>query len=150
MCAGHKLQPGRIRAGVGRRIEAGENIWKSETDREPVLFLLHKKYKEIDMENGIRREEHEEFARRMEDEHKRISHRLTDLEENVRQIGQLTASVEKLAVSVESMAKTQTRQGERLEELEGRDGEMWRKVIGYVITAVIGIVVGYIFTQIGM
>lgn len=102
------------------------------------------------MENVISREEHEEFARRMEDEHKCISHRLTDLEETVRQIGQLTASVEKLAVSVESMAKTQTRQGERLEELESRDGEMWRKVTGYVITAVIGIVVGYIFTQIGM
>ena len=86
----------------------------------------------------------------MEDEHKRINHRVGELEETVRQIGALTASVEKLALSVESMAKTQTRQGERLEELEGRDGEMWRKVTGYVVTAVIGIVVGFIFTQIGM
>lgn len=102
------------------------------------------------MANEISREEHEEFARRMEDEHKRINHRVGELEETVRQIGALTASVEKLALSVESMAKTQTRQGERLEELEGRDGEMWRKVTGYVVTAVIGIVVGFIFTQIGM
>lgn len=86
----------------------------------------------------------------MEDEHKRINHRVADLEETVRQIGELTASVEKLALSVESMAKSQTRQEERLEELEGRDGEMWRKVTGYVVTAVIGIVLGYIFTQIGM
>lgn len=102
------------------------------------------------MENYISRQEHDEFARRMEDEHKRTSHRLTELEETVRQIGQLTASVERLAVSVESMAKTQARQGERLEELESRDGKMWRKVSGYVVTAVIGIVLGYIFTQIGM
>lgn len=102
------------------------------------------------MENYISRQEHDEFARRMEDEHKRTSHRLTELEETVRQIGQLTASVERLAVSVESMAKTQARQGERLEELESRDGMMWRKVSGYVVTAVIGIVLGYIFTQIGM
>lgn len=102
------------------------------------------------MENYISRQEHDEFARRMEDEHKRTSHRLTELEEPVRQIGQLTASVERLAVSVESMAKTQARQGERLEELESRDGKMWRKVSGYVVTAVIGIVLGYIFTQIGM
>lgn len=65
-------------------------------------------------------------------------------------MGKLTASVEKLAQSVQQMAKSQGRQEERLEELEGRDGEMWRKVTGYVITAVIGIVVGYIFTQIGM
>lgn len=102
------------------------------------------------MDEYISRQEHEEFARRMEDEHKRTSHRLTELEETVRQIGALTASVEKLALSVESMAKTQTRQGERLEELEGRDGQRWRQVTGYVITVVVGIIIGYIFTQIGM
>lgn len=102
------------------------------------------------MENGIRREEHEEFARRMEDEHKRISHRLTDLEETVRQIGALTASVEKLALSVESMARTQTKQGERLEELEDRDGEMWRKVSGYVLTTIIGAILTFVLMQIGI
>lgn len=102
------------------------------------------------MEDYIERKEHDEFVRRMEDEHKRLSHRITDLAETVRQIGELTASVEKLAVSVENMAKTQTKQEERLEELEGRDGKMWRKVSGYVITAIIGIVLGFIFTSIGM
>lgn len=102
------------------------------------------------MDQPISRAEHEEFAKRMEDEHKRINYRVADLESEVRQIGELTASVEKLAQSVQQMAKSQGRQEERLEELEGRDGEMWRKVTGYVITAVIGIVVGYIFTQIGM
>ena len=102
------------------------------------------------MENGIRREEHEEFARRMEDEHKRISHRLTDLEETVRQIGALTASVEKLALSVESMAKTQTKQGERLEELEDRDGEMWRKASGYVLTTIIGAILTFVLMQLGI
>lgn len=102
------------------------------------------------MEDVISRKEHEEFARRMEDERKRVNHRLSDLEDTVRQIGELTASVEKLAISVESMAKSQTKQENRLEELESRDGKMWRKVTGHVITVLIGIVVGYIFTQIGM
>lgn len=102
------------------------------------------------MDQPISRAEHEEFAKRMDDEHKRINHRVADLESEIRQIGELTASVEKLAQSVQQMAKSQGRQEERLEELEGRDGEMWRKVTGYVITAVIGIVVGFIFTQIGM
>lgn len=102
------------------------------------------------MENGISREEHEEFARRIEDERKRTNHRLEDLEETVRQIGELAASIEKLAVSVESMAKSQAKQEARLEELESRDGEMWRKVSSYVITAVIGVVVGYVFNFIGM
>lgn len=102
------------------------------------------------MENVISREEHDEFTRRMEDEHKRISHRLTNLEETVRQIGALTASVEKLALSVESMARTQTKQGERLEELEDRDGEMWRKVSGYVLTTIIGAILTFVLMQIGI
>ena len=38
----------------------------------------------------------------------------------------------------------------KLEKLEGRDGELWRKVTGYVITAVIGIVLGFVFRHIGM
>lgn len=44
----------------------------------------------------------------------------------------------------------QEAQGKRLVSLESKDGEMWRKVVGYVITAVIGIVLGFAFTQIGM
>ena len=99
------------------------------------------------MDTPISRAEHEEFRRRMEDEHKRMNHRLGDLEETVRQIGELTASVQSLAQSVEQMAQSQSRQETRLEELESRDGEMWRKVVGYVLTAVISVTVGFIFSQ---
>ena len=102
------------------------------------------------MEDAITRAEHEEFARRIDQENERQNKRLTLLEENVRQIASLTASVEKLATSMESMAKEQEKQGKRLETLEGRDGEMWRKVVGYIAAAVIGIVIGFIFTQMGM
>ena len=41
-------------------------------------------------------------------------------------------------------------QGKRLDELESHDGEMWRKAIGYVISSIIGAVICFIFTQIGM
>ncbi len=102
------------------------------------------------MEDVISRKEHEEFVRRMEDEHKRVNHRLSDLEDTVRQIGELTASVEKLAVSVESMAKSQTKQETRLEKLEGRDGKMWRKVSGYVITTLVGAILTFVLMQIGI
>lgn len=102
------------------------------------------------MENGIGREEHEEFRRRMEDEHKRINHRIADLEETVREIRELTASVEKLAVSVESMARSQARQEARLEELESQDGETWRKVKWYILTLAIGAIAGVVFTQLGL
>ncbi len=102
------------------------------------------------MEDWISRKEHEEFCKRMEEEDHRQNKRIDILEDTTRQINSLTTSVEKLALSIESMVKEQEAQGKRLEALEGRDGEMWRKVVGYVITAVIGIVLGYIFTQIGM
>lgn len=102
------------------------------------------------MDGTISRAEHEEFRKRMEEENHRQNKRIELLEENVRQIGALTTSVEKLATSMSSMVKEQEKQGERLEALEGRDGEMWRKVVGYIATAVVGIVLGFIFTQVGM
>ena len=102
------------------------------------------------MEDFVPIREHEEFAKRQDAENRRQNKRIDELEENVRQLGALTTSVEKLASSMESMLKEQEKQGERLEVLEGRDGEMWRKVTGHIITAIIGIAVGYIFTQIGM
>jgi len=145
--------------------------------------------------------EHEEFCKTIKAEHenlaaedKRQNQRIGELEETVRQIGALTTSVEKLAVSMESMVKEQEQQGRRLEtlesqngevetlrqisavtasveklaanvesaartqeqqakqlrDLEAKDGEMWRKVTAYIATAVIGIVIGFIFRQIGM
>lgn len=102
------------------------------------------------MDNSITRAEHEEFCKRIDGENHRQNRRLEELEENVRQIGVLATSVEKLASSMESMVREQEKQGKRLEILEGRDGEMWRKVTGYIITAVAGVVIGFIFTQIGM
>ena len=109
------------------------------------------------MDTPITRAEHDEFCRRMEaenkrlaDEDKRQNHRIDELEDNVRQISSLAASTEKLAVNMENMLKVQEQQGERLERLESRDGEMWRKVMGYIVTAVIGAVITLVFTQIGM
>ena len=101
------------------------------------------------MDDTISRAEHDEFCKRMEEAHKRSDRRIELLEKHVREMGALTASVEKLALNMENMAKEQERQGERLEALEGRDGEMWRKVVGYVLTAVISVTVGFIFSRIG-
>ena len=102
------------------------------------------------MDTPITRAEHEEFRRRLEEENRRQDKRLELLEQSVREIGELTTSVEKLAQSVENMVREQERQGKRLEELEGRDGEKWRKVVGYVITAVVTGVVGFLLARIGI
>ena len=90
------------------------------------------------MDNPITRAEHEEFRRRMEDEHRRISRRLTNLEQQTEQMTNIALSVQDLASS------------DRLRRLEDRDGEMWRKVISYAVTVIVGILIGFIFRQIGM
>ena len=48
------------------------------------------------------------------------------------------------------VVKEQEQQGKRLTALESRDGEMWRKVVTYAITAAVGIIVGFAAKQIGM
>ena len=65
----------------------------------------------------------------MEEEHSRINKRLELLEESSEKLNALNTSIEKLAVSMEGMLKEQIAQGQRLEVLEKRDGENWRKLI---------------------
>ena len=98
---------------------------------------------------GITREEHEEFRRRMEEEDKRQNRRIDLVENSLHQIGEIATSVEKMAISLQSMVKEQEQQGKRLEALESRDGEMWRKAVGYAVTALVGAVLGFMLKQIG-
>ncbi len=102
------------------------------------------------MDGAITRAEHNEFVKRMEGEHTDIHRRLVTVETKTEQNNQLLVTVNRLALSMENMQREVVKQGERLEKLEAKDGEMWRKVVGYVITAVCGIVIGFVFMQIGM
>lgn len=108
-------------------------------------------------EDYISRQEHEEFRRSMDSENQRLreendrqNHRLNGLEESVKQVAAISTSVEKLALNMQNMLEELKTQGTRLTTLENRDGEMWRKAVGYVITTIISIVVGYIFAQLKM
>lgn len=102
------------------------------------------------MDTPITREEHEEFRRRIEEENKRQDKRIALLEEQTREIGEQNASIERLAVNMEHMLTEQVAQGKRLEVLEKRDGEMWRKVTGYIITTIVGLALGLLATHIGL
>ena len=102
------------------------------------------------MDNPITRAEHEEFRRRLEEENRRQDKRIELLEDNIRELNSLTASVGKLATSIESMVKEQEKQGKRLETLEDRDGAMWRKIVAYGATELVGIFIGYIAQQLGL
>ncbi len=106
--------------------------------------------KEVNMDASISREEHKEFVRRMDEANERQSKRISILEEEVRQIGDLTISINRMSISIENMTAQLVEQGKRLQTLENRDGEMWRKVTGYLLTAIVGIVIGFLFQQIGL
>ena len=87
-------------------------------------------------------EVHNEFARRIEEENDRQNHRLNDLEATVKEISRLTVSVEKLAVSMSTMADELKRQGERLTAIEEKPAKRWDTVISGIISGVIGILIG--------
>lgn len=88
--------------------------------------------------------------KRLSDEDKRQNRRIDDLEETVRQIGDLTASVKELAVNMKNMAKLQEQQGQDIEELKNRDGHMWRTVVSHLATTITGAIVMYVLTQVGL
>ena len=97
----------------------------------------------------VARTEYEEYKKRIEDENKRQDKRIESLEDSTKQINALTVSIEKLAQSVESMVKEQETQGKRLVLLENRDGEKWRKVAGYVLTAIVSGIFGFMAKKMG-
>lgn len=98
----------------------------------------------------LRRHEHEEFAKGVDREQVRQNKRIADLKVTVRQINNLTLSVQKLAINMEHMLVNQTEQSKRLEELENRDGEKWRSISMYVLTVVVGAVLGFALQQVGI
>ena len=101
-------------------------------------------------ESFLTRREHEEAMLRLDAENSRQNARIGELEEQQKQITSLTVSVEKLAVNMESMLRELSAQGNRLKELENRDGEMWRKVVGCVITTLAGAIIGFVIAQLGI
>lgn len=93
---------------------------------------------------------HEEYAKRMEDEHKRQNKRITDLETKVEDISELTTSVASLAKSVEQMANAQEKQGKRLEALEQKPAKKWESFVDKVVWAVAAALIAFILSYIGI
>lgn len=102
----------------------------------------------------ITREEHEEFARRQDEENKRQNRRLDALEKDTEQINALVVSVEKMAVNMENMLSAIERQGnliekqnDRLDEIENKPAQNYEQIKMLVITTLISAVVGGLASQ---
>lgn len=89
----------------------------------------------------ITRAEHNEYVKRMEDEHNRMNHRLCNLEKIVEQIQQMNTNIGELATNMKHILEEQRDQGKRLEKLEDEPKSAWNYVKKGLFSA-IGAAVG--------
>lgn len=94
--------------------------------------------------------EHEAFEKRMDEANDRQSKRLSILEEEVKELRQISGDIKALLEEMKGMRQEQEKQGERLETLEGRDGEKWRDAAKNVLSVIIGGILAYIFMRLGL
>lgn len=99
----------------------------------------------------------DEAFRRRDEENNRQNHRIDILEAKVHDLNKIVSSIEKMAVHMENIDREQMKQGERLKEtderirgLENKDGEMWRTILTHAATLIVGAVLAYFFSQIGL
>ena len=109
------------------------------------------------MDNPVTHRELEEFRNLMESENKRLAdedgrqnHRISALEESVREISNLASATQRLADNMENMLKVQEQQSKRLDQIEGRDGNKWRKAMEDIGRIILGAVLAIIFAKIGL
>ena len=98
----------------------------------------------------ISRREHDEYVKRMEDEHKRMNHRLINLEKIVNQIQEMNTNISELATNMKYILEEQREQGKRLDKIEDEPKSVWsniRKGLFSAIGAAIGaaLVAGFLF-----
>lgn len=102
------------------------------------------------MEDVITRREHEAFEKRMDEANDRQSERISILEDEVKELREISGDIKSLLVEMKGMREEQEKQGVRLATLEGRDGEKWRDTAKNVLFTIIGIVIAYVFFKAGI
>ena len=93
---------------------------------------------------------HNEFADKIKAEDERQNKRISMLEESMKQIYILNTSVEKIAMSVETLTTEIGEQNKRLKAIEDKPSQNWDKLIWLIGGAVVSAVIAFIVKQIGM
>ncbi len=89
------------------------------------------------MENNyISRHEHDEFVKRMDDEHKRMNIRLCEIENATKDMRELIKNVSIMATNMEHMVDEQRNQSVRLERLEKLPLNSWNTIKNAVYNAI--------------
>lgn len=93
---------------------------------------------------------HNEFADKIKAEDERQNKRISMLEESMKQIYILNTSVEKIAMSVETLTTEIGEQNKRLKAIEDKPAQNWDKLLWLIGGAVVSAVIAFIVKQIGM
>lgn len=98
------------------------------------------------MENCVTRVECQTCQSKYDAENDRQNHRISALEENMKQLQDLTVSINRMAVSLDQMTKEIARQGQKLEAIEAEPGQKWKQAVWLVASILITAAFTYILT----
>ena len=93
---------------------------------------------------------HNEFADKIKQEDERQNKRISLLEESMKQIYDLNTSVEKIAMSIETLTTEIGEQNKRLKAIEDKPSQNWDKFIWLIGGVVLTAIVTFILKQIGI
>lgn len=92
----------------------------------------------------ILRPEFDATIQRLEDEDRRQNKRLDMLEASLSKLNDLTVTVGRMAISLETMTKQLERQAQQLTEIEKTPVSRWNTLIGAIIGALAAAAVAYL------
>lgn len=78
------------------------------------------------------------------------THRLDRLEANWEALNKLAVSVETMGVNIANMDKTIQKLDKKVEEQEAKPGKRWEAVAEKAILVIVGAVIAYMLSKIGM
>lgn len=93
---------------------------------------------------------HKEFADKIEREDDRQNKRIGLLEESMKQIYTLNTSVEKIAMSIETLTTEIGEQNKRLKAIEDKPAQNWDKLLWAIGGAFITAIIAYILKVVGI
>ena len=79
---------------------------------------------------------------RLHDEEDRQNHRISELEQTIKQINDLVLSVQRISISLETLTKEVQKQGARLEKIEQAPLDRISSAKQTAVNTLIGVVIG--------
>lgn len=81
---------------------------------------------------------------------KSLENRMDKMEEQSQAINDLALSVKELAVNMNVMNEKQEDQNKRLSVLENKPAKRWELVVELVITTLVGALIGFLLSRLGL